>query len=185
MKYQYIDSSFIANKNGKFKHNGKRNIGRNKFYKNKNGIKLSIICDSLGVPNSVVFKPGNVNDSVQNLNKLYTIAKNYNPKKKSIIMGDKGYDTIKFRKTCKEFNLIPLIDYNKRNTKDEYKIKKLSKKEINLYKKRITVENCFSWLKQNKRIDQILDKNISTFRNFVYLGMCKLISNLFYKDRLN
>ena len=192
MKYQYIDSSFITNKNGKFKHNGRCNIGRNKFYKNKNGVKLSIICDSIGIPNSIVFKPGSVNDSIirlEYLNKLFTIAKNYSPNKQSIIMGDKGYDTQKFRQKCKENNLRPLIDYNKRNTKNKDKIKKLSNKEKFLYNKRIKVENCFSWcrvdkihkdkVKQNKRIDQILDKNTYTFQNFVYLGMCKLISNFF------
>lgn len=184
LKYQYIDSSFILNKNGQKKINNKRKIGRNKFYKNKNGIKLSIICDSIGIPNSVTFAPGNMNDAIigfTNLAKLHQLSKSAQLKNKPTLMGDKGYDTLNFRKKCIDTNYKPLIDFNKRNTKNENKIKKFTTSQKTLYKKRIKVENCFGWLKQNKRISVILDKNIDTFINFTYLGICLLFTK-FYKN---
>ena len=53
---QIIDSTFICNKYGKNK------IARNKFYKNKNGNKISLLTDVNGVPLSVLVNKGTVHD---------------------------------------------------------------------------------------------------------------------------
>ena len=57
LKYQSIDSSFIQNKFGTGK------IGRNKYYKNKKGIKLSSIVDVNGIPLSIFVDSGNIHDA--------------------------------------------------------------------------------------------------------------------------
>ena len=69
---QIIDSTFIPNKLGKC------NIARNKFYKSKNGNKISFVTDKFGIPLSILFNSGNVHDlsfismHINDLSKLNT-----------------------------------------------------------------------------------------------------------------
>jgi len=52
----------------------------------------------------------------------------------------------------------PIILYNLRNTKNKKLIKKLTTKEKEIYRKRIIVENYFSWIKAYPKIDKIYEK---------------------------
>lgn len=172
LKYQSIDTSFIMNKNGKQK------LGRNKYFKNKRCYKLSFIVDSLGMPNSIHIDAGNINDAkigLINFNKLFTCIKQIDIYKKAYMFADKMYDSKEFRKKCKQNNYKPIIDYNKRNTKNKKLIKKLSKTEKKIYKKRIKVENTFSLIKKYRRLDKILDSYLSTYKSFIYLGLLLLL----------
>ena len=56
------------------------------------------------------------------------------------------------------------------------KIKHLSNEDTILYKKRIKMENTFSWIKKNKRITEINEKTRISYINFVYLAIILIIS---------
>lgn len=139
LKYLSIDTLFVKNKGIFVTRYDKinKNIGRNKFYKNKRGIKVSTIVDSNGVPLNLECFMGNSNDA-KFVDRLYhnsfvdfsLVNKKY--KKKSYFLGDKAYDTNNIRNLTK--NHITIIDYNKRNTKKE--VKKLNKFEKIIYKKK-------------------------------------------------
>ena len=53
LKYQSIDTTFIMNKTGK------QRLGRNRFFKNKNAYKISIISDMNSLPVSIIIDSGN------------------------------------------------------------------------------------------------------------------------------
>jgi len=163
LKYQLIDSIFIANTNGIEK------IGRNKLYKNKKGAKISCVTVSFGIPISILIKGGNVHDSqfVEDHMKSMLIIcnkgnnrKNY--KHKLFMLGDKGYDSKEIRKILSENNYYSIIDYNKRNIKDKANIRKFKTTEKTIY--RIKVENLFCHMKKNSSSI----KNIFTFATNVF-----------------
>ena len=95
LKYQLIDSSSIKNQFGVDK------IGRNKFYKNKKIMKLSLVTDVNGIPISVLLEKGTKYDSTfvdDHLNDLYVITntnKYYKSKHKQYFLADAGYDSKK------------------------------------------------------------------------------------------
>ena len=172
-KYQHIDTSYVMNKNGKEK------LGRNKHFKNKNCYKLSSIVDDNRIANSTVIKPGNKNDTkigLVNIDKIDENMKIINSKCKPYILADKMYDTNEFREKCISNNYKPIIDYNKRNTKNNKLIKKLTRKDKRIYKKRIKVENTFCILKKYKRIQLIYESYLSTYTSFIYLAQCLMIN---------
>ena len=59
----------------------------------------------------------------------------------------------------KNLNITPIIPPNKRNTKNENKLKKLQleTKQKQIYKKRISIENSFCYLQKNRRCQIIYD----------------------------
>jgi len=77
---------------------------------------------------------------------------------------------------AKEHKYKPIIDFNKRNIKNESLIKKLSNKDKLIYRKRIKVENAFSIIKKYRRIDKIIDSYFKTYSSFLHLGLCILIA---------
>lgn len=52
---------------------------------------------------------------------------------------------------------------------------KITKAEKNIYKNRIKIENCFSWLFKNRRISRRYDKHISTYYAFLFISLIKII----------
>lgn len=96
------------------------------------------------------------------------------------ILGDKGYDSINTRQLFIDRGYTTIIDYNKRNTKDPAKIKRLSGEAYKKYKKRIVIENTFCYIKKNRRINLRYDKDISSYISFLYFALCKRII-----DRIN
>lgn len=171
LKYQSIDSSFIINKNGK------EGLARNKFCKNKNCFKLSLLVDSNGIAEKPILVSGNLNDAKIGINNVVNCTnKKYNKQINPYILADKGYDSNEFKNVCIQNNFKPIIDYNKRNTKNICKIRKLTQTEKQIYKKRIKVENTFSIIKKFKRIQLVYDSYKSTFFSFIKLGMCIMIT---------
>ena len=154
-------------------------MGRNKHFKNKNCYKVSTISDQNRIPSLTIVEPGNKNDAkigLTNIDRINENVKNINFKCKPYMLADKMYDTNEFREKCTSNNFKPIIDYNKRNTKNSKLIKKLTKKEKQIYKKRIKVENTFCILKKYKRIQLIYDSNLSTYVSFIYLAQCIMIT---------
>jgi len=156
---QIIDSTFILNKNGK------NFIARNKFYKNKNCNKVSIITDVNGTPLSVFVKTGNKHDlSFMNYHKYDLFVRNKN-KSNIILLADKGYESKKIRTSINQFNYQMMIP-KKSNMKQFYQFDK------NLYKKRIIVEHAFQKIKAFRKI-----ANIINYLSFLYLATSILIFN--------
>ena len=180
-KYQSTDTSYIMN------INGKENIGRNKHNKNKNCYKLSIIVDSNGVPHSTSVVSGNKNDAkigMKNINAINDNVNEINKNCKPYMLADKMYDTKEFRNNCINAKYRPIIDYNKRRTKDEKKIKKLTKNERKTYIKRIKVENRFCIFKKYRRVRLIYDSYLNTYISFVYLVQCCMIDKYIWKPKI-
>jgi transposase len=177
MSIQIIDSTFIMNKCGKNK------IARNKFFKNKNCNKISIItdirgereihriiaqkiCDADFVPLSALIDSGNKHDLSFVLNNVKDI-RHFN-KHKFTLLADKGYVSRNLKEQLINFN-CNLIYPPKRNMKQQVIDKQL-------YSKRIYVEHAFQKIKQFKRISVRYDSNIDTFTSFVYLSLALLIN---------
>ena len=68
---------------------------------------------------------------------------------------------------------IPIIPKRKtKNTKTS-----LTKNEIKIYKKRIIVENFFSWLKKYPKIDKIYEKTIASYTGLLMMVISLIIFN--------
>jgi putative transposase len=161
-----LDSSFIANKNGIEK------IGRNKFYKNKNGIKVTSIVDSKGIPIELLLSKGNKHDA-RIVPKIISKLKMNKTKIKKYLLADKGYDSKKIREVTLKKKYEPIIP--KRRYKSKVKKKQMGKKLKEIYKKRIIVEKFFSWIKMNPKIDKMYEKTIKSYEGLLKLACSILI----------
>jgi len=184
LKYQSIDSLFVKNKLCIMKPTfDNKQIGRNKFYKNKKGLKITTIIDDNYVPISFSVNYGNSNDA-----KLFDETFNnllINPfsekyyklnKYKQYFLGDSGYDTLYIRNILKNKKITPIIDINNRNTKDINK-RYLTKIEKKKYIKRIKVENYFGILTQYPKMNIIIEKTIKSFEGFLFLVASNILYN--------
>jgi transposase len=177
LKYLSIDTSFIKNECAP-----KKNVGFNGHYKKKRLSKLSLIVDANGIPLSALLKPGNTSDQdllFANFNDLFiTIDYNSNNNKhKRYLLADSIYDTKEIHDKIKSKNICPIIRFNKRNTKDVaiLKSKIMSKYTKKIYKKRMIVENLFSWLYKNRRLSKRYDKYASNYMSFLYMALIKIL----------
>jgi transposase len=166
----YTDTTVIPNKYGN------ENIGSNKYYKNKNISKLSIVTDSEGIVFNIKLFSNNANkndagiamEHISKIDKSEPIVKHMI--KIKTLVADKGYDSTKIRKLMEKNKIRCIIPKNKRNTKDEQKLEdhKLSPKDNVIYMKRIKIENTNALLKKNRRIDIRYDRLAETYMGFVY-----------------
>lgn len=104
-----IDSSFIMNICGKNK------ISRNKFFKNKNCNKISLITDDNGIPLSVLVNKGTVHDITfinKHYNDLIIFSKKNNIKK--YLLADKAYESKKYRTKLLKYNYNLMVPKKKR-----------------------------------------------------------------------
>jgi len=151
---------------------GKCNIARNKFYKSKNGTKISFITDKFGIPLSILFNSGNVHDltfisgHVDDLSKFNNLQTNT----KIHLLGDKGYVS-KVHRSFLEQNNIILVVPKKKNSHIDYYF------DAELYKNRITIEHSFQKLKRFKRIQLRYDSNMDTYESFVYCAVILMYSS--------
>lgn len=199
LKTQIIDSSFIQNKGGFVNHQSniiKENhkgvpqniIQFNRYNGRKKYLKVSAITNSDGAIFSTKIVPGKKSDCVTITETLYNIPIDLNTLKNSKINRYKQYflaDSIYYSKRnitfLKKRGYIPVIKYNRKNTKDKKIIKanKFTKKEQKIYKKRIIIESAFSWLKNFPVICQNYQKTISS-----YNGLLKLASIIMLEKKL-
>lgn len=177
-KYQSTDTSFIFNKHCK-------GLKRNKYYKSKRGIKISTINDANGIPLSIFCENGNEYDSNVFHNTYNKMLVNTHPEKytksnkhKQYFLADAGYDSSAIRESLSDKGYYVIIPQNKRNIKDEKKIIHMTIKEKEIYKKRIVVENYFSWIKNIPKLLCVMEKSINAFEKLV-----KIISSLIIWNR--
>jgi hypothetical protein len=178
LKYLFTDTSFIRNECSKT-----ANFGQ---IKKKKCSKLSIIASTDGTIISSSITKGSISDHKlvhKNLDEIFVNIEspNNNNKHKRYFMGDAGYDSKNTRKRLIDMGITPLIWSNMGNTKDKNKIKnkKMTKKQIVIYKKRMTVEHVFSWLFKNRRLSKHYDKNDSTYMAFFFMGALKILLKRF------
>jgi hypothetical protein len=105
LKYLSMDSSFIENKNGV------NNLGRNVYYKNKQGRKISAIVDSKGIPLNICLSPGNKHDCAIFKENEQMVSEA--SMKNQYFMADKGYDSEEIRNTLRKKGYIPIIPKRK------------------------------------------------------------------------
>jgi hypothetical protein len=88
------------------------------------------------------------------------------------------YDTEAIKNKLKKLGYTTIIDHNIRNTKDIIKLekKKFTKKEKNIYKKRIYIEHTNLIKKQNKGLLNRFDRSLSSFIFFIFLSFIRLLS---------
>jgi transposase len=167
----YIDSTMVRNKQGI------ECIGMNYSDKFKNGTKTSVITTQNGIPISLVCVPSNIHDVNTVEDTIYTSILNLKNKK---LGGDKGYISKSLKDKLKTTKNIDLITDHKTNTKN-----KNNKKNKIFLKKRYIIENLFSWLKNNKRVQLRYDKSIQNYQQFTYLSFGLIVENKFKNNFFN
>ena len=156
-----IDSSYVPNKNGK------QSISRNKFYKNKNGNKITIITDIKGIPLTAFVSKGTINDC-KLFNPTYRNITKKVKNSSSYLLADKGYISRYIREKLAKNNCVLMVPHKKGQKKKHFFDKKL-------YKKRIVVEQTFQKIKVFRRLHNRYDSNIYSFYGFSYLAMSLII----------
>ena len=161
MKLLSLDSSFIPNKYATEK------LGRNIYYRNKRGRKISAIVDEKGIPLNIHLSAGNKHDAriAPKIISKIKVSGDY-------LLADKAYDSNKIRemiKSKKIKSIIPRRKYKNRRTKS------LKKKHVQIYKKRIIVENFFAWIKAYPKINCIYEKTSESFKGLLLLSISILI----------
>lgn len=161
-----IDSTIIYNKFGINK------IGRNKFYKNKNTTKISLMTDIYGFPLSVLFMKGNYHDNSV-FDKHIRDSLLLLPNKQIKIIADKAYSSKKNYSLLDSKNITHIIP-PRRNMKLALNYK-YNKDE---YIKRIKIEHIFSRLKMYRRLNFRYEKYLRYFSGFVYLALSYISINI-------
>jgi putative transposase len=162
-----IDSTFIQNKFGK------NLISRNKFFKNKQCNKLSVVTDNFGIPLSVLLDAGNIHDLhfvLKHTKDLNKIKHKFSP---VTLLADKGYVS-KELKTELNKDGINIMTPAKTNMKPQLNFDK------NLYKKRIIIEHTNRKIKMFRRIDSRWDSDKNNLMSFIYLAVSILIMRKLY-----
>lgn len=67
---------------------------------------------------------------------------------KQYLLADSGYDSINNHNILIKKGYTPLIKQNRKNIKNKKLIRKFNKKQKEIYKKRIIIENYHSWIKK-------------------------------------
>jgi hypothetical protein len=117
--------------------------------------------DNKFIPIDIQIFKGNLNDS--NILQQQFINIDTFMYYSKYFIADKGYCSSKIRKLLIAKNILPIIPYNKRNTKDKNKIITLTKSEKIRYKKRIKIEHIFSNLKSNHKLENRYEKYINNY----------------------
>ena len=90
-------------------------------------------------------------------------------------MADKAYDSKSIRELIRKKKFKPIIPRRRYNKK----IKSLKKNQIKKYRKRIIVENFFSWLKMFPKIDKYYEKTIKSYNGLLLLAVSIIIFKKF------
>lgn len=175
LKYISTDTSFIKNEYA-------TDVNFNGYCKKKKLSKISLITDANGVTLSIACKPGNMSDQQLFFYNIDSCMVNLsyesnNNKHKRYLLADSIYDTSKIKSKIKSFKIEPIIAPNKRNTKDKAKIlrKQFSPFQKQIFKKRMIVENAFSWIYKSRRTNRRYDKKVKNYLSFIYMALIKII----------
>lgn len=104
----------------------------NSYYKNKKGIKVSAIVDSIGSPLAISTDTANIHDIkcfdkvFDNLTKNTTILNAFKRSKNNVILlADKGYDSNAIRAKINKRKINTIIKPNNRNTRREIVLQRI------------------------------------------------------------
>lgn len=139
-----------------------------------------MIVDSNGVPISALIIAGNHNDQklfFKNWENTFIEIRSTssNNKHKRYLLADAIYDTNKVRETVKTKNIHPIIWYKKYKSSSLLKNKILSLQEKKIFKRRIIIENCFSWVFQNQRTNKRFDKSNQSYLSFLFMAFTRIL----------
>jgi hypothetical protein len=168
------DTSLIINKLGI------DNIGYNPQISKHKTSKISLMCDSKGIPlEANIFNGSTYDAAILNIQLDEFIKNNSNLlNNNNLLLGDTGYDSNKLKSKVINNNIgILLSAKNKRNTKDKIKLNalKLSSTEKLLLKKRIKIEHTNAHLKQYKRLSIRYNKYSKNYKIFLHLTCIDII----------
>ena len=170
LKYLSVDTSFLKNLDAS-------NVAFNGYCRKKRLSKLSLIVDSNGVSISALIAAGNHSDQklfYKNWNDLYVkIDGSNNNKHKRYLLADAIYDTNSIRGTINKKHITPLIAFNKRNSRYDKRV--LSERHKQIFRKRMIVENVFSWIYQNRRTAGRYDKLNRNYYSFLFMALVKIL----------
>ena len=173
LKTRITDTTAIINKYGvdKVKFNG--------AYPKHKITKISTIIDkNARIINMGIFS-GNEYDSkifIEQLKMPSLVNEAFDKNNRNIILADSAYDSNTIRNELINQNFRKLIvPQNKRNIKNKKLIKKMTKKDKEIFRKRIRVEHMFNKLKQFKRIYVRYEKDSLNYEGFIYLALIKII----------
>ncbi len=101
-----------------------------------------------------------------------------NNKYKQFVLGDAGYFSENLKRKFDKQQKILLTDVNKKNTKDEAKLKILIKQKRKYQnpaqrvkqKKRLVIERSFAWLKFYSKMNKVIEKTIKSFAGLMLLA---------------
>jgi transposase len=165
----YMDSSDILNKLGI------DITGASKKYNFKKATKVNIITDNRGFILTAKIFSANTNDATTTeitLNELPIKLKTSNRYPKYLVT-DKGYNSAKVKKNIND--KCKMVYKEKANVKNHVYTEKEIKFNRKLLKTRYINENCFSWIKNYKRLMIRCDRKSINFNGFIFLGI--LINN--------
>ena len=169
LKYLSVDTSFVRNQCSK-------HVAFNGYYKKKRLSKLSIIVDSNGVPISALITEGNHNDQKlfhRNWKNLFVeiTSTNNNNKHKRYLLADAIYDAERVRQSAIDKNITPIIWKRKYKGRSIH----LSKNHKQIFKRRIVIDNSFSWIYQNQRTYKRFDKSNLAYMSFLFMAFIRII----------
>ena len=121
LRYRFKDSTCVVNKYGSDK------VAYNKHKKRK-VTNVSIETESNGIAIFTSTNNGNMHDSkifIKDLKKDYLIDEDILERFSKYYIVDSGYDSKDIKENLEKRDLIPIIKANKRNIKDEQKLKEL------------------------------------------------------------
>ena len=117
-------------------------------------------------------QPEAINNCVINTNtEKY---KNHN-RFKQYFLADSGYDSKNNHDLLINKGYIPIIIQNRKNIKDQKKIRKLDAKQKKIYKKRVIIENYHSWIKKFHKVKSLYERNINYYKSAVLLAVSVII----------
>ena len=169
---QFIDSTFIKNLYGSDIY------GRFVKCKSKNGVNVSLITDSNGVPISIATGAANEHDATiacKQLNNNMLIETEINKVKnnnkyKQFMIGDAIYHNQHLYEILRKKGYIPRTDINIRRTKNEILLKFLNnekKKYKKKQQKRLVIERCNAWIHKYPKLDRVIEKSIRSFNGLL------------------
>ena len=135
-------------------------MGKNHTDRRRKALKLSVIVDHVGIPFGACCHSGNIPDVVllqETLGSAFQVLDTLE------LFADRGYDSKKNRRVCREHNLKDRIF--RRRTK--------TVKRTNA--KRIVVEHTFAWLNQYRRLLYMYEHGPCVFLAFTLLAFGHIV----------
>ena len=155
-----------------------KTIDFNRYNGRKKYFKISTITDSKGITLATTIISSKRSDNVSIEETMEKIPVNLNTLRNSKInryqqyfLADSGYDSNFNRSLLKSRGYIPIIATNKRNCKDENKLKQkemIPKHKI-LYKQRGKIETTFSHIKHYPVLNQMYEKKVESYHGLLLL----------------